>query len=548
MKGTVYVMGHKNPDSDSICSAIAYADLKRKLGFQTIPVRLGEMNKETKFILNYFEVSEPEYLGDVKTQVQDLDMDVIRCVSEGISIKSAWEIMTRNNFKVLPIVDDNEVFVGMVTLSDITRRYIDALSDNSAAMNKIPIKNLIETINARLISTNSASQVFSGKIVIAAMTPEEMSPYVEEGDILIVGNRMDNQLQAIRLGADCLVVTCNGKIEEPVIKAAAETNCIVMVTPYDTYTTARLMSQSIPVSFIMTTDNIIRFLANDYIDDVREKMLKSRFRSYPVIDSDGKLTGFISRYHLMTQHKKKVILVDHNEIAQTVDGIEQAEIIEIIDHHRIGGSICTSSPIVFKNEPVGSTSTIIANLYFEQGIRPSGRIAGILCAAIISDTLKFKSPTCSYIDISIAQRLAQIAGIEIDAFSLAMFKEATTLVGKSAEEVLFQDFKQFNMGKFLVGIGQINTSDNQGLSLLQTQLIDCMEKCCAERHFDLMLLMLTDILNEGSEILFVGKERALISRAFKVQISGNSVYLPGVLSRKKQVAPSISDAIDCSNM
>ena len=430
MEKQVYITGHKNPDTDSICSAIAYAELKKKMGIGATAYKLGELNRETSFVLNYFGVASPELLYNVKTQVSDLDMDVVNSVSPSVSIKSAWKIMKRNNVKTLPVVDDNGKLLGVVTLSDITNKYMDALDNNTIATSKTTLGNIVETLNARLISGSQQDFATSGKILIAAMNADEMHPFIEKGDIVITGSRADTQMKAIELGANCIIVTCGAKIDTTVIKEAEAKKCILIATQTDTFTTARLINQSVPIGYIMTTDNLVKFETDDYIEEIKDKMLKTRYRSYPVIDSNNVIKGLISRYHLISYRNKKVILVDHNEKSQTVTGVEEAEILEIVDHHRLG-DIQTTKPIWFKNEPLGSTSTIVANIYFESGIRPSKNIAGLMCAAIISDTIKFKSPTCTYTDKTTAEKLAEIAGINIDEFALAMFKAGSTLQGKN---------------------------------------------------------------------------------------------------------------------
>lgn len=543
MKDVIYVTGHRNPDSDSICSAIAYAELKRKLGHNAEPKRLGEINRETEFILNYFGIPVPEYLPTVKPQVADLNMDKVVPVSKDISIKTTWSLMKKNNIKSLPVVDENEKLIGIVTLSDITNNYMSTLDTNILATSKTPLSNIIETLNAKLITGSQDIFNTSGKVVIAAMAPEQMKPFVDKGDIVIVGNRSDNQKVAIESGANLLIVTGGSEIEQEIIKLAESFKCIIIVTPNDTFTTARLINQSVPVKYVMTKENIVSFNLDDFVDEIKEKMLQTRFRSYPVVDDNNKLIGTISRYHLISQKKKKVILMDHNERAQSVHGIDEAELLEIIDHHRIA-DIQTGKPIYFRNEIVGSTSTIVANIYFENGIRPSKQIAGILCAAILSDTLKFKSPTCTYIDKMTAEKLAEIAGIDIDKFADEMFKAGTSLSGKTPEEIFYQDFKEFTLGKYKIGVGQVNTMDTDALKDLKKELISFMDNLCKAKNYNLIMLLLTDIIKEGSEALFVGEDKELISKAFNVQLGENSVYLPGVVSRKKQVIPPLSAVVE----
>lgn len=543
MKDLIYIFGHKNPDTDSICSAIAYAEFKRKLGYNAVPKRLGEINRETEFVLNYFQVSVPEKLETVKTQVCDLNLDIVNPASPDISIKTAWMIMKKHNIKTLPVVDENERLLGVVTLSDITKRYMDILENNLIASCNTSLMNIVETLNGKVIVGDNNNFKVTGKVSIAAMTPEKMESFIEKGDLVICGNLKESQIQAIQLGANVIVITGGSQVDKEVIELAKEKECVVLVTPTDTFTTARLINQSIHIGYIMTTDDIVTFHIDDFIEEIKDRMLQTRFRNYPIIDEFNKVKGLVARYHLISQRRKKVILVDHNEKSQTVNGIEEADILEIIDHHRVG-DIQSNKPIFFKNEPVGSTATIIANIYFDNGIRPSKNIAGILCAAIISDTLNFKSPTCTYVDKVIAEKLSEIANIDIEEFTYAMFKAGTSLQGRKPAEIFYQDFKEFQLGNYKIGIAQINTMDRDSLTEIKENLLLFMKDICENKNYNILILLVTDILEEGSELLFVGSDKALISKAFNVSADGNSVYLPGVVSRKKQVVPPLSIAAE----
>lgn len=544
MSTSVFVIGHKNPDTDSVCSAIAYAELKKKLGIEAIPARLGDINRETEFILHYFDVAVPEHISTVKTQISDIKMDRAFPVSADISIKTAWNLMKRNNIKTIPVVDEHEKLLGIVTVSDITNKYMDAMDNNIIASTRTTLRNIVETLNAKLLCGSQDDFKTTGKVVVAAVEPEDLESYVENGDIVITGNREDIQLKALEYGANCMIVTCGDDPSQAVIDEALEKKCILMTTPIDTFTSARLVNQSIPIGAIMTDQNIIQFNIDDFIDDIEDKMLKTRYRSYPVVDDNNRIDGFISRYHLISQRKKKVILVDHNEKSQAVDGIEEAEILEIIDHHRLG-DIQTNSPIFIRNEPVGSTSTIIANMYFEMGIRPSKAIAGILCSAILSDTLKFKSPTSTYIDRITSEKLAEIAGIiDIEEYANRMFKEGSSLQGKTVREIFYQDFKEFSFGRLKIGIGQVFTMDREKIAEMEESLVSYMKQLCTDNGYHLLMLFVTDIINQASEVFFAGERKELIAIAFNVDIGENNVYLPGVVSRKKQVIPLISSAAD----
>ena len=544
MTEPIYIAGHKNPDTDSICASIAYAELKKKLGIPAVPVRAGEINRETEFVLKYFNVSIPGYLDSVRTQISDLDIDEIRPVSADISIKTAWSIMQKNNVKVLPVASESGTLLGIVTLSDITGSYMNALNGNMLSAGNTPLQNIIDTLNAKRISGCDEDFRSTGKVVIAAMEPGSMEPLAEKGDIVLLGDRKDTQAKAVEIGVCCIILTGSGQIGEDVLRKVRQKGCIALETGYDTFTAARLISQSIPVGLIMTKKDkeMVCFHINDYIDSIKDRMLQTRYRSYPVVDDNVCIRGFISRYHLISKRRKKIILLDHNEKAQAIDGIEQAEILEIIDHHRLG-DIQTGYPVYVRNEIVGSTSTLIANMYFENGIKPSKETAGILCAAIVSDTLKFKSPTSTYADFAMASKLAKIAGIGIDGFAAQMFRAGSALEGLSPQEILNYDFKDYIISKNKIGIGQISSFDPQNVRERKAGLLEYMNGHLAGNGYRMLLLMVTDIVNEGSYLLFAGDSGELIDRAFGVESKENSVFLKGVVSRKKQVVPLLASAL-----
>ncbi len=542
MGETVYIIGHKNPDTDSICSCIAYAELKRKQGVSAIPVRIGNINRETQFVLNYFGVPEPELLATVKTQVSDLNIDQISPVSKDVSIQTAWKIMKKNNRRILPVADENGKFLGLITLSDITRNYMDTLESNILSASKTPLRNIVETLKANLVTKNNKECCLTGKVVIIAMEPENVAPFVEPGDIVLIGSRKDTQRKAIELHASCLILTCGIKVDTDILALAEKSGCIIMETNHDTFSTARLIYQSVPVGYIMTKKDIVCFRPTDFIDSIRDKMIQTRYRSYPVVDEDGAIKGFIARYHLLSSRKKKVILLDHNEKTQAVDGIDEAEILEIIDHHRIG-DIQTVKPIYFKNDMVGSTATLIASLYFENGVRPEKKTAGLLYAAIISDTLKFSSPTTTRLDRTTAEQLAEYAGLDTEDFASQMFQAGSVLNGLSVEEILNYDFKEYTLNGCKVGIGQVNSMDPEETERMREPLLNYIEQARQQNAYGLLLLMITDVIKKGSYILYAGENASLTHAAFKeAESADGSIFLDGVISRKKQVVPLISEA------
>lgn len=544
MRNTVYITGHRNPDSDSICAALAYAEYKNKTDENHyIPVRLGEINRETYFILAYFGVEQPQFIENVRLQVSDLNIDKIAPISSDITLKMAWNIMKMNNIKSLPVVDETETLNGVVSVSNVTESYMDVWDNMILGKSQVTVNNLLDTLTAETIYLDKKRRHFYGKIYSLSSTPDNLKKVIEEGDIILTGDRKEFLDVALENKASLIIITSSGKMEEEQIAKAKENNVTVITTPYDTYTASRLISQAVPVSYVMSNDDIIYFSSDDFIGDIQNTMAETRFRSYPVVSEENKVIGTISRFHLISGEKKRVILVDHNEKNQSVEGLGEAEILEIIDHHRVA-DVATSSPIFFRNEPVGSTSTIVANIFFENGIRPSKKTAGLLAAAIISDTLLFKSPTSTNVDRVVLDRLAKIANLDVEDFALEMFKYGTSLAGKTPEEILKQDFKVFTYDEKKMGVSQVYTMDNETLDDLKEPIIKAMEEMTKSNKFDLQVLIVTDIYKEGSEIIAVGKQKDLINKAFDVHMENDSVYIPGILSRKKQVIPPISAVIN----
>lgn len=543
MKDKIYVLGHKNPDTDSICAAIGYCCFKKTTGVENIyPGRLGRINKETEFVLDYFGVETPELIKNVKMQVMDMNIDRVVSISSQISAREAWNVMREQHVKTLPVVNGSGQLIGICTISDLTRWMMDVLDNNLFAQSRTSFQNVLKTISGHIIGGNTFDFANAGRVIVAAMDTDEIGRIVGEDDVVIVGNRKDAQRKAISCGASCIIITDGLMPDGDVIDLADQCGCMIVSVPYDAYTTSRLINMSIPVSFVMTTDDIISFDIEDYIDDIKDIMLDTRYRSYPVI-SGGKVVGTISRYHLIKSGRKKVILVDHNERSQAVDGLDEAEILEIIDHHRVG-DIQTSYPVNFVNRPIGSTSTIIANLFFNSGLPIPSKVAGVLCAAIISDTLLFKSPTSTKVDEEAVKRLSKIAGIDIYDFGNKMFRAGTSLAGKSAKDIFYQDFKEFYLKNKKIGIGQVYTMDIDGIAPIKSGLLEFMEDARTSKEYDLLILMLTDIIHEGSELLFTSGGREVISRAFEVHPDRNGIYIPGVVSRKKQVVPPIASILD----
>ena len=539
----VYVVGHKNPDTDSICSAIAYARLKKEVtGKEYVARRAGRLNEETQYVLDYFGVEVPKLLSDLRVQVRDVEQRKTENLNGSVSIKTAWAQMKESNIKTLPIGRNNKL-EGLITVGDIARSYMDVYDSSILARSKTQYRNIASTIDGKIIVGNEHSYVRKGKVAIAASSRQLMSDFVDKDDLVILGDRMEAQQLAIDIDVSCMVVCGDARIPNEILEQAREKEIVVIASPHDTFTVARLINQSIPVRHFMTKDDLITFSPKDYVDDVKEVMARKKYRDFPVVNEDGEFQGFISRRRLLNSRKKQVILVDHNEESQAVDGIEQADVLEIIDHHRLN-SIQTIGPVVFRNQPVGCTATIIYQMYQEQGVSVDSITAGLLCSAIISDTLLFRSPTCTPLDEHVANELAKIASIDMESLAQAMFKAGSNLQGKSAEEICFLDFKQFTVNDTVFGVGQVNSMSAEELTEIKEQIVSELDQIRKNHRLDMIFFMLTNIITESSELLCVGPEaREKAISAFDLNGNSDALHLKGVVSRKKQLVPAIVEAL-----
>lgn len=546
MRETVYITGHKKPDTDSIMSAIAYADLKNRLGeYEAIPVRLGKISQESRFVLDYFGVKPPEIKESMKLTVGDLSFDKGNIIDPSIPVRKAWDTFQNGSTNSLTVVDNKGEIVGIASLSNITKSYMDVWDDQILGRSKTPLDNIIDVLNGKIIYKTENEQDFSGKMTVFAMSGDEIKEkdIFAEGDIVIAGNRTEYYDYLFKQKISLLILTNGASLDEEMIKLAKENDVTVISTEFNSFMTSRLLPLTIPVSHVMTTENLIYFKTDDTLDVVREAMAKSRFRSYPVVDQTNKVVGSISRYHLISSKMKKLILVDHNERNQSIDDIDEAEIVEIIDHHRVA-NILTTSPVFFRAEPVGSTATIISEMYLESGIRPSREIAGILCAAIISDTLLFRSPTTTDTDKRILDRMSKIADINPEEFADQMFRAGTSLKGKSAKDLIEGDIKTFTIGDANVRVGQVFTMNPEELVPIMDDLKALMTGKIKERGEDTFVLVLTDIFNQRSELLVVGEYYDAIKEEFGEITKNGTINADGVLSRKKQVIPRLTAAIN----
>ncbi len=541
----IFVIGHKNPDTDSICSAIAYAYLKNQMTGSSlyVPKRAGDVNTETRYVLERFGYTAPEYVRNVRTQVRDTGLTEGERVKRGLSVKKAWEILSERHRSTLAVVDDNGGLEGLITIGDIAKSIMDVYGGKALSDAKTPYTNIVETLQAEVLAGDIDHAAATGKVIIAAANPDLMEESIEPGDMVILGDRYESQLCAIEMQAGCLIVCLDSEVTDSIRELAREKGCKILRTSYDTFITARLLNQSIPIEYFMIRSNLTYFRLDDYTEDIRGIMGKMRHREFPVLDSDGKLAGMMTRHSLLEMDKKRVILVDHNETGQAVDGIQEAEIEEIVDHHKLG-FVETMRPVMFRNQPVGCTSTIIYLMFKEQNIEIPAGIAGLMCSAIVSDTLLYRSPTCTAIDKIAAEDLARIAGINTEEHAKAMFAAGSNLGSKTAKEIFYQDFKKFKAGEKAYGIGQITSMDGGELAAIVERLTDYMEEIRPETGLDMLFFMLTDILKESTTLICVGPDALqMVAEYSGCPVQGSTVYMEGVVSRKKQIVPTLMQAI-----
>ena len=545
----IFVIGHKNPDTDSICSAIAYCDIKNRTSQHQkfIPKRAGQINEETEYVLSRFGVQPPGYLSNIGTQVKDMDIRMSPDADKGMSLKAAWDIMQENSIVSLPIRDKEGALEGLITIGDIAKTYMDTTDSYLLSRARTQYQKIAETIDGEVIEGNPHGYFIKGRVMVGTANPDKMKEYIEEDDMIIMGDREEDHLQAISQNVSCIIVGLGIQVSENVMKLAHEKDIIIISSPYDTFTIARLINQSIPVRYIMKTENLVTFNTEDFTDDIQDVMIKHRHRAFPVINKKGKCIGTISRRNFLDMHKKQVVLVDHNEIDQAVDNIEKADILEIIDHHKLG-TLQTVQPISFRNQPVGCTGTIMYQIYGEQKLEIPPKIAGLLCAAIISDTLMFRSPTCTLQDKMAAGALALIADISIEQFAKEMFRAGSNLKDKSPEEIFYQDYKKFIAeGDICFGVGQISSMDSEKLKEIKERLLPFMVSECGRHGVTRVYFMLTDIMTQSTELLFYGEgSREMAENAFKMEPENDAFYLEGVVSRKKQLIPPLMEAAQMS--
>ncbi|HIR00193.1 MAG TPA: putative manganese-dependent inorganic diphosphatase [Candidatus Scybalocola faecavium] len=560
-KKHIYIFGHKNPDTDSICSAISYAYLKNQIASRMkendpglnafayaqesqpdvvySPRRAGQLNPETEYLLKRFNTPSPVYINDVRVQVGDINVRKVDGVTENISLKQAWTIMRTVNIATLPVLNKDRTLKGLITIGDIARSYMAVYDNTILGKSHTPYANILDALDGELITGDPKGIVQRGRVTIGTATTELIREHIEPGDVIILGNRYETQLCAIEEHASLLIVCEGSPISRTIRKIAEQNGSAIISTHFDTYTVARLINQSVPISYFMKKDDLVTFKTTDFIAEIKGTMLQKRHRDFPVLTPKKKFAGMISRRSLINMPAKQIILVDHNEIDQAVDGIHDAEVIEIVDHHKLG-TVETMKPISVRNQPVGCTATIIYEMFTENNIEIPENIAGLLCGAIISDTLLYRSPTCTQEDKDAAEALAQIAQVQTHELAQAMFAAGSNLHSKSEEEIFYQDFKRFTAGTVTFGVGQITSMAQEELDEIKARMIPYMHKAKKNHDVDMVFFMLTNIINESTQLLYSDETaREVAEASFMVSAKDDQLFLSGVVSRKKQLIPRL---------
>ena len=541
----VVVIGHTNPDTDSICAAIAYAELKNRTSDLVCePRRAGRLNAETSYVLQRFGVPVPRMCTDVNPKVRNVDYRRIDGISRDTSMRAAWEIMRDQQIDTLAVVDNARELEGLITVKGIAMANMDVFDNRVLAKSRTTYHNILSTLNGTmLVGSEDGVCDERARVIIGAASPELLENTIQSGDIVILSNRYESQLCAIEMEASLIIVCQGAKVGKTIVKLAEENGVAIMSVPCDTYAAGKLISQCAPIGYFMDTEDLLKFTLLTTVDDAIGVMAKVRHRYFPILDEEGKYCGMLSRRNILSLQKRRIILVDHNESTQAVEGFEQSEILEIIDHHRIG-NLETPGPVYFRNQPVGSTCTIIAQMYQEAAVDIPVPIAGLMLSAILSDTLKFSSPTCTPLDRRVAETLAQIAGVDIDRYAGEMFEAGERLDGKSAEDVFMQDFKIFMCGDARFGVAQGNFLTRSNLDAARKLLEDYLPEALVRQNVEDVYVLLTDIQASESVVICCGTHAArILQDAFDAApATDGSTLLPGVVSRKKQFIPKVMDA------
>ena len=531
---TIYITGHRNPDTDSIVAAMAYAALRNALGDREYEAAcLGHVSDETQIVLDRFGFQPPQLITDMHTQVKDLDFDTPHVFSTAVTMGRAWQELSKHSaIPAIPIVNEDGSLFGMLSRTDVADYNMNLV--DGGCLSSVPLFNVLSVLEGKVLN-EAGEQIdeISGDVCIALPQSRENLLFNNPKSVVLCGHQPDMIRRALEMNVNCLVL-CQAELSEELRNLPTKT-CIIS-TPFDAYRAARLIFQSTPIGRICAGQTLVSFHLEDRVDDVRETMLKHRYSSYPILDENEKVVGVLSRYHLLRPRRKRVVLVDHNEAAQSVPGLEEAEILEIIDHHRLA-DIQTTNPIYVRNEPVGSTNTIIAGMFQDRGLMPSEKMAGMMAAAILSDTVMFKSPTCTERDIRTAERMARIANISLEELGREIF--SASLDSKTVQDLLLSDYKEFHIAGHDLAVSQITCVDSPKMLERKEEFLAHMKELTSQKGFSMMILMLTDVLLEGTQIIYLGDDE-IIQQAFNLTPKDNTLFLPHVMSRKKQVIPMLS--------
>lgn len=539
----VNVIGHRHPDTDSICSAIAYTYLKNQIGGNCEARRAGQLNRETEFALHYFGAQAPRLCTDVSPQVKDIDIRSQPGVDGNMSLKAAWALMRSVEIGTLCVTSDKNELLGVITIKDVATANMDLLDTAVLSKAHTPYQNVICALNGKMLLGDDSGMIDKGSIYIGEAAPDAMEEYVHEGDMVILSNRYESQLYAIECGAGCIIICGGMSVPRTILSRAAEKGCRIITTPYLMYDVAKLISQAAPIRHYMTTENILKFNLNTPVEEAHRVMASVRLRYFPILDESGLYCGVISRRNLLNVHRKRIILMDHNEKMQAVDGLDEAEVLEIIDHHRLN-TVETMNPIYFRNVPMGCTCTIVYQMFLENQVEITKQIAGLLLSAILSDTLMFRSPTCTRTDQDAAVKLAEIADIDIPAYAEQMFEAGGDLTGKTADEVFFSDFKIFSRGDVRFGVGQGTYMTEKSRTAAKKLLSSYLEAAAVHQRIPMIFYMFTDVPNASTDLMFTGPDTAqIVEKAFHVKPINGCAVLSGVMSRKKQLIPPLMTAI-----
>ena len=529
----IYIFGHKNPDTDSVTASIALSYLKNKMGKHTTPRILGDINNETRFVLNYFQIPQPKYLNDVKLQIKDLNYQKNFFIEKHKSIEEGYIAMDQGKISTIPVVDEHEKLIGILSMKNIARTLISGDFQNIHTS----FDNLLKTLEGSALL--KFENYIDGKSLVASYRSSTFMENIKltKEHILIVGDRHSIIEYAVNSGIKLLIISGSGFIKDEHLEIARKNNVSVIKTEMRTLKVAQKLGLSNYIENIIHKDNIISVKNNDDVSDFVEISRKNKFSNYPVIDDFGKCLGYLTLADVNDRTPKQVILVDHNEYEQSVDGLEEAEILEIIDHHKIG-SLATSLPINFRNMPVGSSNTIIFQLYMENNIEIPKPIAGLMLSGILSDTLLLKSPTTTMLDQQAVAMLSNMANIDYQKYGMEMFKAASSLEGKTMEEILYNDFKNFAIDNKKIGVGQIFTMNIDDIKAHESQLLDLIERTAKNNNYTLIALFITDIVNNGSYMFYNEKAKDILDNCFNINTEQGS-YIANCVSRKKQIIPPI---------